>query len=492
MTAPGSTSVAELSRRHRARAAVRSRLRESASRTRSGVFTTLRGAAAAALAYLLSTVLWGHTHPVFAAIAAFVIIGVSSTEKKIRKVGEMSSGVMLGVLLGELARSTIGSGSWQILVVITVAGLLARFIDSGVMFAMQCSIQSLLVMLMPVTPGLAPGARVLDALTGVSAAILIHLLLTGDPRRAQRDAADALFRALEDALTQLSLAARTGDAAVARATLAEVRRTSQGLVDEWRIANSAADEVTAYSPTNLRHAADVERLRQLLVGSDRAMRNVRVIARREVQFLSVVDGDPHSTLADALLEAKDAATALREAVDTDVDFTEARRELRLFCSYLTPEMLLKNDAGQHPGRVGHFEGVTLAIQLRSLASDLLEATGLSPAEAQRFLPSLLVAGDGDTIGPRPLTQEIRAIEPPPTTAALELLITDRSDPDRRRPSPPPEAGVAAAGETAGGTAGAEGAAATAATGPAAAGPGALDSPDPAPEGPRAGAPGSGR
>jgi hypothetical protein len=94
--------------------------------------------------------------------------------------------------------------------------------------------------------------------------------------------------------------------------------------------------------------------------------------------------------------------------------------------------MLRSDDGTRLGRVDHFEGVALVIQLRSLAIDLLEATGLDHRDAQRFLPSLLIAADGDTIGPRPLTQEMSAVEPPATTEALELLITDRSDPDRRR------------------------------------------------------------
>src|SRR5699024_2462422 len=97
-----------------------------------------------------------------------------------------------------------------------------------------------------------------------------------------------------------------------------------------------------------------------------------------------------------------------------------------------PEMLLRNDEGKRPGRAGHFEGVTLTVQLRSLAIDLLQATGLSAADAKQFLPSLVVAADGDAIGPRPMTVEMRALEPQATTEALELLITARSDPDRRR------------------------------------------------------------
>ncbi|MFE5774690.1 aromatic acid exporter family protein [Brachybacterium sp. NPDC056505] len=417
----------------RVRAAISSRIGEGLERDRKGLGSIGRAGVATAVAYLFAHFVWGHQFPFFAAIAAFVIIGVSSTEKKVRKVLEMSTGVMCGVLLGELARATIGSGTWQIAVVVVTAGLLARLIDSGIVFTMQMSIQSLLVTVMPLTPSMSPGGRILDALTGVVVGILVHLLTSGDPRRGQQSAAHSLYRALEDALTQMSLAARTGDVKIASAALSQIRTTSQELVDEWRIANNAAEEIATFSPTHLRRANDVGRLQHLLIGSDRAVRNVRVIARHEVAFLESVKGrSSHARLADALLAAHDAAVALREAVDSDGDFTDARRALRIFCSYLTPETMLRSDDGTRLGRVDHFEGVALVIQLRSLAIDLLEATGLDHRDAQRFLPSLLIAADGDTIGPRPLTREMSAVEPPATTEALELLITDRSDPDRRR------------------------------------------------------------
>lgn len=428
----GSMPIAPLPLPERIREAVIGWFSAGASRWRTDALTIARAATAAALAYFLSGLIWGHEHPFFSSIVAFVIIGFS-IEKKVRKVIEMASGVMIGVLLGELARTLLGSGTWQIIVVIFVAGMLARMIDSSVLLGFQASIQALLVMIMPATPGVTTGGRVLDALTGVTVAILVHLLLSGDPRRIQRKAADRFFRELEDTLVTLTLAARTGDSSVAQAALVTIRKTSQGLTDEWRVANDAANEVATFSPSALRHADDVHRLQHLLVGSDRAMRNMRVIARREVEFLRAVNGDQHSTLADALLAARDAVSELRHAVGhDDVDFTEARRRLRLFSSYLTPELLLKNDKGVRPGRAGHFEGVTLVIQLRSLAIDLLQATGLTSQDAKRFLPSLVIAADGDAIGPRPMTQEMRAVEPPATTEALELLITDRSDPDRQR------------------------------------------------------------
>jgi len=325
-TGPVSTRTSAIPKVERLRESVRTWFTSSVSRGRGDVLTVGRASIAAALAYLVSGFVWNHEHPFFSSIVAFIIIGFG-IEKKMRKIVEMSCGVMLGVLLGELARGLIGSGTWQILVVVFVAGMLSRFIDSSNLFGFQVAIQSLLVMIMPLTPSMTPGGRVLDAITGVLVAIVIHLLLSGDPRRLQSRAAASFYRELEDTLVSLALSARSGDRGIAQAALRNIREVSQKYTDEWTLANDVAHE--------------------------------------------------------------------------DVDFTEARRKLRLYCSYLSPEMLLRNDEGKRPGRAGHFEGVTLTIQLRSLAIDLLQATGLSAAEAKRFLPSLVVVADGDAIGPRP-------------------------------------------------------------------------------------------
>ena len=428
-SSPASARTA--SRTSRARELAAARVRAGASRTGANAVAIARTACAAALAYGLSQLVWGHHFPFFAAIAAYVVVGFT-VEKKMRKMFEMAAGVLMGVLLGEVFHMTIGGGAWQVAVAIFIAAMLARFIDKGVIFAVQAGIQAMFVMIMPASPLMTPQSRFLDAVTGVVVGIAVYMLFSGDPRRLQQRAADRFFTELEAALVGLAEAARTGSGDLAESTLKGLRSRSQSLTDQWDVANDAANEVATFSPSAVRHATSVRRLALLLVGSDRAMRNLRVIARRERAFLAAVEGEPHERLADALEACREAVTELRSGISQDVDFTGARRGLRLFCSYLTPEILLIGPEGAQPGRRAHFEGISLVIQLRSLAFDLLEATGLTHEEASRFLPSLIVAGDGDVIGPRPETAEMRAIEPPATTAALELLITDRSDPERRR------------------------------------------------------------
>lgn len=401
-----------------------------ATRTRLSMWQILLAAVTAATAYWLAGTLWGHPKPFFSAITAFLIIGFT-LETKVRKSLELSGGILAGIALGEVARGLIGSGAWQIFVTLVVCVSLARFLNGGITFTIQVAVQSMIVLLLPINPGMTPAGRALDALTGITLAIVVHAIFASDPRRAQRRAAEQFFEELSGTLRELSRAAREGDEARSRRALTNVREASQKYTDNWALANDAANELTAISPTAHRHAEQVRRIQHLLVGSDRAMRNVRVIARRQVEFQRVTAPARFSNLADSLQSAVEAVEEIQASVDTDANFTTARRKLRVFTSYLTPETILRCDGDFTMGRLGHFEGISLVTQLRGLALDLLEATGVEAADARRFLPSLTVVTDSDAVGPRPLTREMRTVEPPATTAALELLITDRTDPGRQ-------------------------------------------------------------
>ena len=77
-------------------------------------------AAAAGVSWLIAAELLGHQTPFFAPVAAVVSLGTSYGQR-LRRVAEVTAGVALGVLLADLLAILIGSGWWQLMLVVTLA-----------------------------------------------------------------------------------------------------------------------------------------------------------------------------------------------------------------------------------------------------------------------------------------------------------------------------------------------------------------------------------
>src|SRR5690625_5104491 len=107
---------------------VRQRLRGGRRRVRAAAVPVLTAAVAAGLAWALAFYGLGHSQPFFAPVAAWVCLGFSA-DREVRKVAELAIGVTLGVGLGELVAYFIGTGGLQIMLVLVLGALLARFVD---------------------------------------------------------------------------------------------------------------------------------------------------------------------------------------------------------------------------------------------------------------------------------------------------------------------------------------------------------------------------
>ena len=77
-------------------------------------------ALAAAMAWLIARDVLGHDTPFFAPIAAMVSLGTSYGQR-LRRVAEVTVGVAFGVFLGDLLVVWLGSGWWQIALVVASA-----------------------------------------------------------------------------------------------------------------------------------------------------------------------------------------------------------------------------------------------------------------------------------------------------------------------------------------------------------------------------------
>ncbi|GAA1879874.1 aromatic acid exporter family protein [Pseudonocardia ailaonensis] len=351
---------------------VRTRLDLGARRLRAAALPIVQCALAAGLAWWVAHDLVGHPQPFFAPVAAVLSLG-ASLGQRVRRAAELVVGVSVGVAVGDALVSAIGTGVWQIGLVVALAMAVAVFTDSGTLIVAQAASNAVLVAtLLP--PGQSGGIdRWVDALIGGAVGILIVVVLPSHPLgpvvRQSRKALDELSAVLFGVAGAL----RDRDEQAAVAAL-ERARASQPLVDELRAAVQSGREVISLAPLRRPHRAELARFAELAARTDYAFRNTRVLARRALTALQ--DEEPTGErLADAVDHLGRAVRTLTAQVGSG-DRADAR-----------PQILdLVRDAPVlgEPTALAMSEQVMVA-QLRSLAIDLLQATGLTRAEARDAL-----------------------------------------------------------------------------------------------------------
>jgi uncharacterized membrane protein YgaE (UPF0421/DUF939 family) len=344
-------------------------LRERLRRLRGTAVPIVQCGVGAGLAWLVAHDLIGHQAPFFAPIAAIICLGVS-LGSRLRRVAEMMVGVSVGLLVGDLLVSVIGSGAWQITLVVLLAMSVAVFADGATLLIAQAGSSAVLVATLLPPGGAAGFNRALDALVGGAVGLLVAAVLPTDPVGPVRRQARLLLDELAAVLDATAEALRTRDAEAAAAALRRAR-ASQPLVDDVRGALRGGHEATTVAPVLRRRRRVLAKFSELAERADYAMRNARVLARRT--FTALTDDEPAAPeLADLVSALAAAVRSLTGELDRDGERTRARE----------PVLDVIADAREldRHWSPGPSEVVILA-QVRSIALDLMQATGLSRAEA---------------------------------------------------------------------------------------------------------------
>lgn len=334
-------------------------------------------------AYWIAEQLLGHRGPLFAATSAVVALGFGGASR-MRRVLEVAIGCTLGIAVGDLLLTFLGTGIWQAAAVVFISLVLARFLDSGAIFTTQFGVQSLLVVLLPAPDG-GPFTRSGDAIVGGLCALLITALAPRDPRRAPAGELRQLIRELSVVLRECSVALRESDSTRAWHALIRARGT-QGLMDKIPASLTGAHEIATFSPHFRRHRGELDRLRRVAGQVDLAVRNARVFTRRMASVIThaALREEAAEQLSDYLDDLADAVDALARSVmepqQSHRDRAEwaAREDLIAAAGRLTPASF---------GATG-LQGEGLVLLLRPLVVDLLEGTGVEHADAVSFLPRL--------------------------------------------------------------------------------------------------------
>ena len=327
-------------------------------------------AVGSAVAWMIATQLLGHAHPFFAPIAVLISVGIGLGQR-LRRVAELVVGVSLGVGVGDLLVTRIGTGPWQIALVVALAMVTAVLLDSGALFVAQAASSAVLVV--AVVPGDDTGGldRMLDALTGGVVGLAAVALMPANPLRLAAKHASGVLDALSTALEQAADAIERRDTDLAAEALEEARGT-QAAVEDFEQALRTSREIILISPMHWHRRAILQRYEIAAEPVDHALRNARVLARRTLAALGE-EPPPPASLAESLREVSEAALLLQLELGAGREPTLAR------------QALLAVATRQRPERVGFSAGVIVA-QLRSIVIDLLRATGAGHEETETALP----------------------------------------------------------------------------------------------------------
>lgn len=355
--------------------AVRDELVRRARRWQRTALPIIQAALAAGLSWLVATEVIGHQHPFFAPIAAVVCLGVSLGQRP-RRVVELVVGVSVGVGVGDVLISVIGSGPWQIALVVALAMSAAVLLDGGAVIALQSASSSVLVAtLLP--PSAGGGLdRMVDALIGGLVGLAVTALLPANPLTIAHRHGKVVLGELSTALRGVATAVSEHDVAKAVGVLAQLRK-SQGAIDDFRSALQAGGEIAKIAPIRWRRRDELARYEAAAEPIDLALRNTRVLARRALAALRDGEQTPE-ILPDVLRRYADAVDLLRTELSKGEEPETARSAIREAASAATARQL---------GGDGLSTKVVLA-QVRSVAVDLLRATGLTRVEAVESLPPL--------------------------------------------------------------------------------------------------------
>ena len=272
---------------------------------RQPLLQVLKTSIAAIVAWLLCGVLLGQPLPIFAAIAALLVVQ-PSVNQSLAKGVERSIGVIGGVVLAYVVGFYLGHSSWIVLAVIVLALLLAWAFKLGPGSANQLPISAMLVLAIGAQSPEYAVDRILETIIGAIVALVVNALIVPPVLlrpahlavgRLLRDVAAAL-EGLADALTAPTSSASV-DALLVRARgLRALQATAQAAI-------ASGEESLTLNPRGGRH-------RRVLQRDVELFGRLSILVTRVLGMIRAVRDNYDDTLADEPT-VRDIATELRRA-----------------------------------------------------------------------------------------------------------------------------------------------------------------------------------
>ncbi|GAV98255.1 hypothetical protein CS176_2485 [Corynebacterium glutamicum] len=353
-------------------------LRNRLLRVRSRLLFIVHSAIGAGVAYWIAVEVIKHGQPFFAPMSAVIILGLSGGDR-IKRATELTLGCALGVGLGDLLIMQIGTGYWQIFVVVGLALLVSSFVSPAPLVSNQMAIGGILIATM-FPPGDGGSIdRMIDAFIGGGVGILVIALLPSSPLDAGRHQVANVLGIAASVLEDVAASLKAKDAAKLNNALEALRR-SQASVNKLETAASSGKEATTVSPFLWGDRARVRSLYRILAPVDNVIRNARVLARR-----AVVLTEDNDTVSDQQIhvieEIADIALRLSDLYEHHKEISEALE---------IPELVnrlrqLGSEVGEDIAEDRVLSAQVILAQSRSIIVDLLQICGMSRESAVAVL-----------------------------------------------------------------------------------------------------------
>ncbi|WP_026928468.1 FUSC family protein [Granulicoccus phenolivorans] len=342
-------------------------------RWKQRLFLICQVSISAGVAWWMAQTFLGHKYPFLATVSVILCLGLSYGQR-VTRVISVAIGVFIGVMVGDLIAHFFGAGPWQIMMVCFLAMSIATWAHSQTLMINQAGIQAATVLTL--MPALGESfSRWQDALLGCGLALLVTMVAPTSPVQKPRVKAAAVLAGCARTVTMVrdALVAHDEDAAM---EALERARATQGSLTQLSQAAAEGVQVVRYSPFLRGHKENAQAIAELVVPLDRMVRNLRVLARRAAVATWRHEDVPQDYL-DSLTELADI-----------IDFCATEMKARRIPTQARERILALAESSAHLGVHGSLSGVVIYAQIRSMLVDLLELTGLDPAESRELLPEV--------------------------------------------------------------------------------------------------------
>jgi uncharacterized membrane protein YgaE (UPF0421/DUF939 family) len=330
-------------------------------RLRPHVAAILQTAAAALGAWWLAILLLPTERPAFASIAAVVCVGVTYGQRRRRSL-ELIGGIVVGISVASVLLFFIGTGPWQIAVLVILAMSAAVVFHGSELLVSEAAVSAILLAAYdPTTTGYSAD-RILEGLIGGGVGLAVaSLLLPPDPVNMVGQVAQTVFGKLGRTLEETATALQDSDPARADFALQAARGIDED-VEALEQMLSVASETARFAPARRGVLPHVQRYEETMPQIDFAVRNTRVLARYAAR--QVRAGERAPQLAGAVHELADAVWVLAAQFEHP-DRPTALQELALHAAH-TAEAIHDREPSLMTTQI--------VAQIRSVAVDLVRAS----------------------------------------------------------------------------------------------------------------------